>query len=752
MTTNTAITTQSHMTLADFQNFMISLSSAESADRLQDLGLPHHRVLVGANDDMYLPLHNKKGELTGLKAVSATTEAPVIQTGNPDAGYFFLEGKSSNITLLTDDIDVATIAHDATGHSVALLGSNDDLHSVYNQLAPFTEDSIVLYCLTEQSDVQERLISLGIESVDCTSGDKLLQNFESSLELARLRIPKGFVLKADGVYFQKVGKDGVAHEEWLCSPLKVSALTRDVKSEQWGRYIELLDNDGITHQFAMPVEQLTGANFIKPLVHRGLVYDYGTEKYINRYLFQSKPLQRTRSVKKTGWYNDVFVFPEKVVGETDEKVVYQSVVDMNYSYDDAGSLEEWQNHVARKCVGNSRLTFGVSTAFATMLLKLVNGECGGFHFRGGSSCGKTTILTMAKSVFGNPESLPRWRATVDGLEGLAASHNHTLLCLDEFGQLAEVSAKYAGEAIYMLGNGEGKQRSQSNGAMLERTSWQLLYLSAGEVSLKSVMEKANLQVRGGQEVRFVDLPADAGAGLGAFDTIHDCVDGNRFALAIKDGALKYYGTAATAFLEYVTNAYEETKANMLCFMEIFIESLNLSDSDPQVHRVAQRFAQVAAAGEIASEFGVTGWKAGEASRAAKVCFDAWIEARGGHGSQEEKQILEQVSNKLLSWGLLRFNTADRSAARNGKVWGVKDDDHFFVYSDVFKNELCEGVSYQAAETILLNAGVLIPSKHRSTMQKKIEGKNVWVYKLDKKILELSAIEHEASEEVETEEE
>lgn len=78
---------------------------------------------------------------------------------------------------------------------------------------------------------------------------------------------------------------------------------------------------------------------------------------------------------------------------------------------------------------------------------MLDGESGGFHFRCGSTRGKTTILLLAKSVWGSPNNLPRWRTTANGLEGLADMHNHSLLCLDEFSQLAEVSPKVAGEAI-----------------------------------------------------------------------------------------------------------------------------------------------------------------------------------------------------------------------------------------------------------------------------------------------------------------
>lgn len=73
-------------------------------------------------------------------------------------------------------------------------------------------------------------------------------------------------------------------------------------------------------------------------------------------------------------------------------------------------------------------------------------ESGGFHFRGSSSSGKTTALHLAASVFGQPSRYIRlWRTTANGLEGLAALHNDSLLILDE---LSQADPKEAGEAAY----------------------------------------------------------------------------------------------------------------------------------------------------------------------------------------------------------------------------------------------------------------------------------------------------------------
>ena len=83
---------------------------------------------------------------------------------------------------------------------------------------------------------------------------------------------------------------------------------------------------------------------------------------------------------------------------------------------------------------------------------------------------------------------------------------------------------------------------------------------------------------------------------------------------------------------------------------------------------------------------------------------------------------------------------------------MQDDNFYYIYPKAFKDTLCEGLDSKSAENVLIETGVLVPSKSRATNQKKIDGKNVRVYKLDKKILEYATIEPLANENVEPEQE
>jgi uncharacterized protein (DUF927 family) len=69
-----------------------------------------------------------------------------------------------------------------------------------------------------------------------------------------------------------------------------------------------------------------------------------------------------------------------------------------HRYHEKGTLSEWKEKIGRLCIGNSRLVLALALAFVGALLKIVEQEPGGFHYRGPSSTGKTTALAVAGSV------------------------------------------------------------------------------------------------------------------------------------------------------------------------------------------------------------------------------------------------------------------------------------------------------------------------------------------------------------------
>ena len=155
---------------------------------------------------------------------------------------------------------------------------------------------------------------------------------------------------------------------------------------------------------------------------------------------------------------------------------------------------------------------------------------------------------------------------------MAAAHNATFLILDELGLLAP---EEAGVAAYQLASGQAKARAQANGALRRRQEWKLPFLSTGEIALASHIEASRYGGRpmAGQEVRFIDVEADAGVGLGVWQELHGFDNPRDLSDSIKDAASRNFGLAAPVFLE----AFIRDRVATLEFAKkVFHQFLNMS--------------------------------------------------------------------------------------------------------------------------------------------------------------------------------
>ncbi len=372
-----------------------------------------------------------------------------------------------------------------------------------------------------------------------------------------------------------------------------------------------------------------------------------------------------------------------------ERIIYQSTTAEKHAYNLRGSLEEWQRQIGAPCIGNSRLTFAVSAAFAAPCLYLVGAESGGLHFVGPSSLGKTTAARVAGSACGGSDEplgfLRTWRATANGLEAVAALHCDCLLVLDE---ISEVTPREATACAYMLSNGSGKSRARRDGSARAPFTWRLLFLSTGEVTLADkVREDSRQRATAGQQVRVLDIPADTGK-FGLFEDLHGAANGQVFADRLRDASRQFYGTPIRAYLAELTARRAEVTDKLRAYMKRFLNECVPSGSHPQVRRAAARFALVAAAGELASALEVTGWPKDAAGEAAETCFTAYLGMRGHVGAVEVEAGIEQVRKFLQLHGAARFAGETGDADAQGRTVVSRagfrlTDGSFAIFKEVF---------------------------------------------------------------------
>lgn len=558
---------------------------------------------------------------------------------------------------------------------------------------------------------------------------------------AATHAPSGFQVNDSGVY--AIDPTGAHEDIFICSKLVIAAATRNKDGEDWGRLLEFYDLDGQKHSWAMPMSLLAGegSEYRARLLSMGLTIapNRKARELLTIYIQTAKPDERVRCVDRVGWYESAFVLPDETFGDTGNgRVLFQSLTGSHHSIKVRGKLQEWQEHIARLCAGNSRLVFAVSSGFAGALLPLM-GEGGGFHLRGPTSMGKTTMQLVAGSVWGGGSSkgyLQSWRTTINGLEAIAELHNHGLLCLDEIDQC---DPREVGEIAYMLANGIGKARMTRSIAARKKLEWDLIFLSSGERGLSDLAESVGKHTRGGQEVRMCDLEADAGAGLGIFESLHGFSSPGEFSRHLSEASKRYYGSGIRAYLAQLVEQKEQVAMAAGNIRKAFIAENVPRGAAGEVTRAASRFALVAAAGESAQE--ITLWPEGEAISAAAVMFKAWLDGRGTKGSSDAEAAIRQVRAFIEAHGASRFQSEGDEQGKVINRVGFKrkdeqDNTEYLILPEAFRKEVCAGYDYRAVARALIEQGYLTTGKgNRLMIQRRFpELGQTYVYAIKSKIV------------------
>jgi putative DNA primase/helicase len=570
-----------------------------------------------------------------------------------------------------------------------------------------------------------------------------------------------FTVDDEGVWFHGFDQRGEPMSAlWICSELRVTAHSRDAANGDWGYLLEFADADGNAKRWVMPATMLAGdgTQYRATLLGMGLRIGASmmAKNQLTVYIQSEKTDLRVRCTDRIGWHEGVYVLPDQTIGEGGEEVVFQAAGGVLSQFKQRGTLADWRDNVAAHCRGNSRLLFCVSVAFAAPLLYLARIPSGGFHIWGDSSSGKSTAFKVAGSVFGGKDYPRNWRMTDNALETVAAQHSDALLLLDE---IAQVDPKVVGDTVYMLANETGKGRATQTAGTRKVAVWRLLFLSDGEVSLANHMEQAGKGTKAGHDVRMAHIPANAGKGLGLYDTVHGFASGAALSDHLVKMAQQSFGTAGMAFIKYAVQNAEMLSDALDENVGQLVQDMCPPHSHGQVSRVAARFALVGVAGELATCAGITGWETGEATQAARTCFAAWLDGRGGAGNVEHNSILRQVSGFFQAHGEARFvwwhratddhkpNTINRAGfkrllTREGMAIKSNSDHHkaygdvphpsdaeeteteYFVLPETFHNEICKGFDPKVVTRLLVERGLLeteTGSKAGATRKERLPG-------------------------------
>ncbi len=477
-------------------------------------------------------------------------------------------------------------------------------------------------------------------------------------------IPSGYRIDTTGVWAQKKNE---SEPKYLCNALWVEALSRDAKGDNWGSIVRWVDCDGNQRQLAVPRGRLheKGRTLIQELVDSGLYVVPGREELVMLYLGQFRPKSRVQSADRIGWIDDekgrlVFVLPSKTVSPDPEtKVVFQPerYSPTTETMHSAGTIDDWKREVFESIRNEPYMLFSVCVALLGPLLKHARLDSGGFHFVQRTTRGKTTALQVGASVWGcgaDPADAPshafirRWNSTTNAMEATAAAHNDNFLALDEIGTS---DARDFGKLIYDLFGGQGKNRLNASANLRKQRTWRLQVLSTGEESVQSKIEEHNKTAKGGQTIRFCDIPI-------ADSLIINASDAKTLADEVKRSCGEYFGTAGPAFLEAVVKRFQQGSE----LREYIDQAMNAAharlidaDASPEMKRLGKRFALVEVAGKLAVELSILPCCLADIQNAVSHVCKEW--ANQADTLSDGERVIARLQDYILEKGQLRFQLA-----------------------------------------------------------------------------------------------
>lgn len=523
-------------------------------------------------------------------------------------------------------------------------------------------------------------------------------------------LPFGYAVNANGLHYIDAtdADDPVTYR--LGPPIEIVGRTRDTESREWGLLLRWRDPDHVQHEWAMPISAIydRGASWLTELASRGWTAEPGPKQraMLTAMFAKAVPAQRVRCVSAVGWHRGCFIMPDAVYGpQGAEPIVLQSCRAAN-PYQQEGSLREWQDTIGKWSAGNSRLTLALCVALSGPLLDKVGMGPGGVNLHGTSSSGKSTCLYAGLSVWGGPDSKASWNSTANGMEGALELHNDAFYTLDE---MSEAPGKSISEMVYMLGNGAGKARAHRDGSARRVRKWRCSILSTGEIRVEDKLRQEGQQVRAGHGVRLLEVPADAGAGLGCWQNLHGYASGAEFAQAVEACAKEHYGHAGRAFVQELI--VREKELTLSADLDAITQAWTPEGASGQVVRCIRRFALYAVAGELAAAFDIVPWEPGHARDAVRQCLDAWLQSRGTNGDIEQDQAVKLVLAYLSRYGQSRFEdlttiSLGRILDRSGWKRETAEGKTQFVFLPDQLATILPGLSLKSSVKNLERAGLL----------------------------------------------
>lgn len=416
-----------------------------------------------------------------------------------------------------------------------------------------------------------------------------------------------------------------------------------------------------------------------------------------------RPLSIVRLSEGSGWYDDytVYLYGDQILGDPAPPIILprteaEDLTEYGIGLSE-GSTKAWRKLTASFPEHSPLLVLAICSAFASVLAGPAKVESGILHWFGESTIGKTILLIVARSVFGNcyRKNLPNWNTTLTGLEEVLDQSPDQPLILDEltFKRGETEAATAIKHVTYAVTSNRRKRRSKhwAGGYNATARRGATYVLSSGEQSFKEIAADGKLTRIKGELHRAIDIPADAGAGLGIYRSLPEGIDARQYSKEIEDECGKNYGRAGRRFIKYLLSRKSDWIAHARKSTEAFYAHADVTDTRLEI-RFAERFGLANAAGLLAIEAGIVDWDPEELTKAIVAVYQM-ARASIPDPLRHREEAIEKLRTLLSDTGkIVRAHPGgciDATTFAANSVFLRKDLEKGRMY--VLKPEMLEGL-------------------------------------------------------------
>ncbi|MDQ0856584.1 DUF927 domain-containing protein [Bacillus sp. V2I10] len=316
--------------------------------------------------------------------------------------------------------------------------------------------------------------------------NNISQAFES-------RLPEPYLKKEGSLYKKEMKKiDGKLQEVSIFVSRNVPYITKYLENlERSEIYYEICwNNMGREFKETVAASTIASKREILSLADKGLSCNDSNSKHLIEYfdLFIAKnDIPTVQIVNRLGKIKEKFIHPvisneiQVLPNDGGELQLYES-------FKVKGTVDSWIKNVFNLVKNHPKAVLPILSSFASVILHEFDMKPIVIDVSGASSSGKSGILRMCASVWGDPERyLGTFNTTLVAVERRSTFLNSFPQILDDSNGASE--SKMIQPMIYQYVNNTGKQRGSLNGSQYT-DSWNSLMITSGE---NEIVTYANAQ-------------------------------------------------------------------------------------------------------------------------------------------------------------------------------------------------------------------------------------------------------------------